>query len=82
MHTVQAQIQDDLYEDLVKRGIDIQAKFKEYLFSLTDDGYHSISLDEAKTRVSKAVEDYKNGTMKTIPYSDGMDEIDSWLDKQ
>lgn len=36
-------------------GVVLQAKFKEFLF---DDGYPSISMEEAKKRVSEAVEDY------------------------
>lgn len=36
-------------------GVVVQAKFKEFLF---DDGYPSISMEEAKKRVSEAVEDY------------------------
>ncbi|NOQ29987.1 MAG: hypothetical protein GQ570_02565 [Helicobacteraceae bacterium] len=82
MHIVKAQINDDLYNDIISKGIDIQAQFNEYLFTLSDDGYPSISKKEATQRVSQAIEDYRNGTMKTVPYNQGMDEIDNWLANQ
>ncbi len=30
--------------------------------------------------LQKVLEDYKSGREKVIPYDEGMDEIDSWLD--
>jgi len=62
MQTIQLQLQDDLYEEILSNGIDIQLKFKEYLSNLVDDGYPSITTEEAKKRVSDAVDRYKNGT--------------------
>ena len=40
-----------------------------------DDGYPAITIEEAKRRVSKAVEEYRNGTMKTVSH----DKV--WEDK-
>lgn len=38
-----------------------------------------IAKDEARARVSVVVEEYRSGKMKTVPYSQGMDKIDNWL---
>ena len=58
MQTIKLQLEDNLYKNILNSGIDVQAKFKEFLFDLVDDGYPSISMEEAKKRVSEAVEDY------------------------
>ena len=74
-------IEQDLYEDIKEMGIDIHSKVKEYVKHLTDVyDYPAISTEEAKKRVADAVESYKNGTLKTVPFNDGMDELDKWLD--
>ncbi len=62
MQTVQIQINDDVYEHLSSKNIDIQAKIKEYLLALVNsDGYPSISTEEAKKRVSDAIDRYESG---------------------
>ena len=58
MHTINIQLNDDLYETLSSNNIDIQSKIKEYLSTLVDDGYTSISNSEAKKRVTDAVNRY------------------------
>lgn len=60
MHTIQLQIQDDIYHELKSKGIDINNKLQEFLNTLVDDGYACISEDEAKQRVSDAVNRYQN----------------------
>lgn len=62
MQTVQVQINDDLYEHLSSHNIDIQAKIKEYLLALVNgDNYPTISMQEAKKRVSGAINRYESG---------------------
>ena len=58
MHTINIQLNDDLYETLSSNNIDIQSKIKEYLSTIVDDGYPSISNSEAKKRVTDAVNRY------------------------
>jgi len=58
MQTIKLQLEDNLYENILNSGIDVQAKFKEFLFDLIDDAHPSISTEEAKKRVSEAVKDY------------------------
>ena len=78
MHSLVLNVDDSFYSQLLsflnqnKPRVDI-------LEDIKDDGYPSISKDEARARVSAAVEEYKSGKMKTVPYSQGMDEIDNWL---
>jgi len=66
MQTIQFQIEDDLYKSLLSRGINLQVKFQDFLMDLVDDGYPSISTDEAKKRVAKAIDDYKHNRDKSF----------------
>lgn len=61
MHTLQLQLNDDLYENLTSRNIDIVTKIKEYLLILANDSYPSITFEEAQQRAKDAVERYRNG---------------------
>lgn len=78
MHSLVLKVDNGFYAQLLsflnqnKRQVNI-------LEDIEDDGYPSISKDEARKRVSAAVEEYRSGNMKTVPYSQGMDEIDNWL---
>ena len=62
MQTIQLQIEDDIYDEITSKGIDIHHKLQDFLYDLLDDGYVAISEDEAKQRVSDAVDRYRNGT--------------------
>lgn len=44
-----------------------------------DDGCPSISKDEARARVGAAAEKHRSGNTKTVPYDQGMDKINNWL---
>ena len=78
MHSLVLNVDDSFYSQLLsflnqnKPRVDI-------LEDIKDDGYPSISKDEAIARVSAAVDKYRSGKMKTVPYAQGMDEIDKWL---
>jgi polyhydroxyalkanoate synthesis regulator phasin len=80
MQTLQFQVQDDVYQDIIDRGIDIQSRFKEFLFELRDDGYPSISTEEAKQRVSDAVDRYRNGTGEYLNEEESEKRINQFLD--
>ncbi len=79
VQTIQLQIQDSLYNQLMKSGVDIQAKINEFLLDMVDDDYPSISTDEAKKRVSDAVERYKNGTGEYLNSQDYQAHISSTI---
>ena len=60
MHTIKLQIDDNLYEEITQSGIDIKEKFKEFLTDFIDDGYPAISTEEAKKRVTDAINRYRS----------------------
>lgn len=62
MQTLKIELEDGVYQSIVQSGIDIQGLLKDFLFDLVDDGYPAITKDEAKKRVSDAVQKYKDGT--------------------
>jgi hypothetical protein len=66
MQTIKIQLEDTVYQNIVKSGVDIQAKIKEFLLDFVDDGYPAISTEEAKKRVADAMEDYKTNGMKNF----------------
>ena len=78
MQTIQITVEDELYQKLFFKEINIEQKIREFLFNLVDDGYPTISENEAKTRVSKAVNRYKNGTgiyLNATQYQNRMDNF-------
>lgn len=79
MRTIELQIPDNVYNQLVKSGIDIKQQLQDTIYALLDDGFPSITTHEATKRVGDAVRDYETGVMKTVPYMQGMDKIDNWL---
>lgn len=58
------EIEDSLYEDIKKQGIDLKAQIQEFVAGLKDDGYPAISKEEAKQRVGEAIKDYRKNGMK------------------
>ena len=82
MQTINLQIDSSIYEEMIKSGVNIQNKFNEFLsqFAFVDDGYPTIGTEEAKRRVAEAVEHYKKHPEDFVPYSEGMDRIDRWLE--
>jgi hypothetical protein len=76
MHTINFQVEDSVYESIKKQGLDLHAQIKEFVQDLADDGFPAISTDEAKKRVSEAVESYNNGTMQPVSHEDMWKQID------
>ena len=77
MQTIQLEIDDELYESIKDSHINLQSKFKEFLLSLTDDGFPAISTDEAKKRVDDAMTSYKDGSMQTVSHDEMWTSIDN-----
>lgn len=48
MHTLKLHLDDEIYETLKAKSIDIPTKINEYLANLADDGYPTISTKESK----------------------------------
>lgn len=78
MHSLVLNVDDSFYNQLLS-FLNQNKPQVNILEDVKDDGYPSISKSEARARVGAAVEDYRSGKMKTVPYSQGMDEIDKWL---
>ena len=70
MAIINLEIEDSLYQDIQKQGIDLQSKIKEFLESLKDDRYPGISTDEATQRVHDAIADYQQNGMKNCKVVD------------
>ena len=59
MRTIQIEVDDSLYDDIVQSGIDLKARLQEFIHNLTDDGYPAISTEEVRRRVHDAVVAYQ-----------------------
>ena len=83
MQTIQLDIEDNLYNKLKIKNIDISYQFKKFLTSLVDDGYHGISTFEAKQRVSSSLNDYlKNGEKNYTSLNDNFwDNLEKEIEK-
>jgi len=81
MHTIKLQLDDNLYEDITQSGIDIKEKFKEFLMDFIDDGYPAISTQEATRRVSKAINDYENGTGEYLKNEEYQSRMNKHIEK-
>ena len=83
MQTINLNIENDIYEDIKRAGIDIQKKFNEFLsqFAFVDDGYPAIGTEEARRRVAEAVEHYRRSPEDFTPYDDNYwDNLDAKID--
>ena len=83
MQSINLNIDNDIYEDIKRGGIDIQKKFNEFLsqFAFVDDGYPSIGTQEARRRVASAVEHYKECPEDFTEFNDKYwDELDNIID--
>lgn len=74
MQTIQLELEDSIYNSIQAKGINIKELFEEFIYNLNDTP--SISLQEAKRRVHKAVSKYHNGTLTTISHNAMWEEIE------
>lgn len=79
MQTLKIELEDNLYQNILQSGVDIQAKVKEFLFDLVDDRYPAITTDEAKKRVAEAMNRYENGTGIYFDDSQYKDRMKSYM---
>lgn len=81
MQTIKIEIEDNLYQNIVDSGINIQEKLKDMVYDLIDDGYPSLSTQEAKKRVSDAVERYESKRGIYKPYDNNFTKkINQYID--
>ena len=82
MQTLKIELEDSMYQNIVHSGVDIQAKVKEFLFDLVDDGYPAISTEEAKKRVSDAVQRYRTNPESFTEFTDDYwNDLDTVIDR-
>ena len=73
---VSLHIQDDLYQKALSSGIDIQSKFNEYIANLLDKK----QFQENKKYFQNALNDLESGKDNLIPFNEGLDELDDFID--
>ena len=61
MQTIKLQIEDSMYDDIVKKGIDIQDELKKVLHKLTYKKEYSIASD-----INQSLQDIKDNKSKPI----------------
>jgi hypothetical protein len=80
MQTIELKIPDNIYNQLSKSGIDIKQRLQDTIYDLLDDGYPSISINEATKRVSDAIHRYTNGTGEYLDSDDYQYHITKTID--
>jgi len=83
MQILKIELEDNIYQNILQSGIDIQGKVREFLFDLIDDRYPAITTKEAKERVCNAISRYKNNPESfTELTSKDWDDIEARLIKR
>ena len=78
MQTIKIELEDNIYQNILDSGVNIQEKLKEMAYDLIDDGYPSLSTKEAKKRVSDGVNRYRDGTGEYVNHNDYLKEIEKF----
>ena len=76
-------IQDDVYQNLVNAGVDMQSKINDYLVSLAskkDTYINSQQFNEDRAYFHQALEDIESGKDELVPFSDGLEDLDTFID--
>jgi len=68
MQTVQVQVEDNIYQDMLKNGIDIQGELKKMMKKAIYHKEHKIAND-----IKQGLDEVKSG--KTRPIKDLFDEL-------
>lgn len=61
MHTIQVQLEDNVYQDMQKRGIDIQGELKKMMTKAIYHKEHKIATD-----IKQGLDEVKEGKIKPI----------------
>lgn len=68
MHTIKLELEDSMYNDMVKKGIDLQKELKGIVSKVIYPKEYKIAED-----IKQSLEDVKNG--KTRPVQDLLNEL-------
>lgn len=79
MRTISLKIHEEYYSHFMFLLQNMDQKILSIVDDSKNNNFPAITKDEATRRVTKAVDGYKDGSIKTVAYQDGMDEIDRWL---
>ncbi len=83
MQTIQFQVEDSLYNEIVKRGINIQDELRLALNKIlyNKESYlSSQNFQDDKAYFQNALDEIDNGQVKLVPFNDGLDELDAFID--
>jgi hypothetical protein len=83
MQTIQFQVEDSLYNEIVKRGINIQDELKLALSKILykkESYLSSQNFQDDKAYFQNALDEIDNGQVKLVPFNDGFDELDAFID--
>jgi len=86
MQTIQFeyQVNNDVYENFLQSGQEIKDKVKEFLLfelNMFDDNSLTIGTEEAKRRVTEAVEEYHSGKGTYLSEDEYANRMDSFMEK-
>jgi len=81
MQTIQLQVEESILEKLSNKGIDIKKSMLLYLYALAESGEKSISYNDARDRVEKAILRYKTKPESfSLLDRDFFDKMDDYIE--
>lgn len=83
MQTIQFQVEDSLYNEIVKRGINIQDELRLALNKILykkESYLSSQNFQDDKAYFQNALDEIEGGEVKLVPFNDGFDELDAFID--
>jgi len=76
-------VEDSLYNELIKKGINVQDEVRIALNKILykkDDYLNSQNFQEDKAFFQNALDEIDSGKVKLVPFNDGFDELDAFID--
>ncbi len=83
MQTIHFQVEDSLYNEIVKKGINVQDELKlalNKILSRKENYLNSSQFQEDKAYFHNALEEIESGAVKLVPFNGGFDELDDFID--
>ncbi|MFA6137802.1 MAG: hypothetical protein WC667_06925 [Sulfurimonas sp.] len=83
MQTIHFQVEDNLYDEMIKKGINIQDElklaFNKILYN-KESYLSSQNFQDDKAYFQNALEEIESGKVRLVPFDDGFDELDAFID--
>ena len=81
MQTIQLQVEESILEKLSHKGIDIKKNLLLYLYALAESGEKSLSYENARERIEKAILRYKtNPESFSMLDKNFFDKMDNYIE--